>query len=351
MSGIFGFLIFTQVAAITIKNKEAIDQGFCHLQNVKIQMLLACNLSFNSTVTIALAENETDTSGNYILQCFGIPGKQIDCPQQDYATGAYNECNDILEVEFIFDYTKHIQHYLRIWTDCNSSSIAMKPCRFTGNVDLSNSPAITVTCQNPTFVYSNSPIMIKSNKGIYGICLQRKCFGDNCKKLSDGIQCVLHYDPDEILQCQLDGAIFNITSTSPNASTTSPENSSTLQKNKTTESQGGSSTSQNITSTSPEQSTSLNSKTTPITSSEITESEHDIQTSEGSTDMTANLPNVKPLELSSKSCDQCDKSVLYVFISLFGLSLLFNFIFITLIIRLVRNSKNRAQGNEGKCTL
>lgn len=92
-------------------------------------MLLACNLSFNSTVTIALAENETDTSGNYILQCFGIPGKQIDCPQQDYATGAYNECNDILEVEFIFDYTKHIQHYLRIWTDCNSSSIAMKPCR------------------------------------------------------------------------------------------------------------------------------------------------------------------------------------------------------------------------------
>lgn len=110
-------------------------------------------------------------------------------------------------------------------------------------------------------------------------------------ELSDGIQCVLHYDPDEILQCQLDGAIFNITSTSPNASTTSPENSSTLQKNKTTESQGGSSTSQNITSTSPEQSTSLNSKTTPITSSEITESEHDIQTSEGSTDMTANQPN------------------------------------------------------------
>lgn len=92
-------------------------------------MLLACNLSFNSTVTIALAENETDTSGNYILQCFGIPGKQIDCPQQDYATGAYNKCYDILEVEFIFDYTKHIQHYLRIWTDCNSSSIAMKPCR------------------------------------------------------------------------------------------------------------------------------------------------------------------------------------------------------------------------------
>lgn len=36
---------------------------------------------------------------------------------------------------------------------------------------------------------------------------------------------------------------------------------------------------------------SLNSKSTPITLSEITESEHDIQTSEGSTDVTANPPN------------------------------------------------------------
>lgn len=123
------FFIIILVAAITFKNKEAIDQGFCHLQNVKIQVLLDCNLSFNSTVTIALAENDSDTSGNYILQCFGIRGKQIDCPQQDDVTGAYNECNDILEVDFIFNYTKHIKHYLRIWTDCNSSSIALKSCR------------------------------------------------------------------------------------------------------------------------------------------------------------------------------------------------------------------------------
>lgn len=122
-------IFFILVAAITFKNKEAIDQGFCHLQNVKIQMLLDCKLNLTSTVTIALAENESDTSGNYILQCFGIPGKQINCPRQDDATGAYSDCDDILQVEFIFNYTKHINHYLRIWTDCNSSSIAMKPCR------------------------------------------------------------------------------------------------------------------------------------------------------------------------------------------------------------------------------
>lgn len=70
-------IFFILVAAITFKNKEAIDQGFCHLQNVKIQMLLDCKLNLTSTVTIALAENESDTSGNYILQCFGIPGNKL----------------------------------------------------------------------------------------------------------------------------------------------------------------------------------------------------------------------------------------------------------------------------------
>lgn len=92
----------------------------------KVQVLLDCNLNYSSTVTIALAKEESDTSGNYILQCFGKP---IVCPKQDDVTVDYNECNDILEVELIFNYTRHIQHYLRIWTVCHSSAIALKPCR------------------------------------------------------------------------------------------------------------------------------------------------------------------------------------------------------------------------------
>lgn len=96
---------------------------------MNIQVFLDCNLSFTSTVTCTIAENESDTSGNHILQCFGIRENQIDCPQQDDVKGAYNDCYNILEVEFIFNYTKHLKHYLRIWTDCNSRSIALKPCR------------------------------------------------------------------------------------------------------------------------------------------------------------------------------------------------------------------------------
>lgn len=108
--------------------------------------------------------------------------------------------------------------------------------------------------------------------------------------LPDGIQCFLPYDPDEILQCQLDGAKFNITTSSSNITTTSLENSSTSEITET-ETLESSSTSQSITSTSPEGSTSKNDKNTPLTS-ESTESEKTIYTtSKGSTDMTPNLTN------------------------------------------------------------
>lgn len=109
--------------------------------------------------------------------------------------------------------------------------------------------------------------------------------------LPGGIQCFLPYDPDEILQCQLDGAKFNIPTSSSNITTTSLENSSTSEITETTETLESSSTSQSITSTSPEGSTSKNDKNTPLTS-ESTESEKTIYTtSKGSTDMTPNLRN------------------------------------------------------------
>lgn len=122
-------IFFILVAAIIFNNKEAIDQGFCHLQQVKIQVLLDCEWKNPYRVTIALGKNESDTSGNYILQCFWIHEEPMVCSKENDTTGAYNECNDILEIEFIFNYTKHLEHYLRITTYCNSSSIALKPCR------------------------------------------------------------------------------------------------------------------------------------------------------------------------------------------------------------------------------
>lgn len=125
---LFLFLFFL-VAAIIFHNKEDIDKGFCHLQKVKIQVLLDCRLSYTSVFTIALAKNESDTSGNYILQCVWINGKSMNCSGDSDETGYYNGSTDNLDIKFIFNDNKHAGLYLRITTYCNSGSIALTPCR------------------------------------------------------------------------------------------------------------------------------------------------------------------------------------------------------------------------------
>lgn len=305
MSSILGFLLLIQVAAIIFNNKEDIDKGFCHLQKVKINVFLDCILSYTAAVTIALAKNESDTSGNYILQCVWIDEKSMNCSGDGDERGNYNSSTEILEIELIFKDNKHAGLYLRITTYCNSGSIALTPCRFTANVDFYNNSTVKVTCQNPTFVNSSSPMIIQAYKGNqYGSCLPQTCLAGPCKNLPDGIQCMLPYNPDEMLQCGLYGAVFNITTPSSEDTTTiSPGNSSTLKHTEATESLESSSTSQSITATSAECSTSKNDKTTALTSIERTESEKTVfTTSKGSTDMTSQT-NVQQLKMSSKSPD------------------------------------------------
>lgn len=122
-------IIFFLVAAIIFNNKEDIDKGFCHLQKVKIQVFLDCILSYTAAVTIALAKNESDTSGNYILQCVWIDEKSMNCSGDGDERGNYNSSTEILEIELIFKDNKHAGLYLRITTYCNSGSIALTPCR------------------------------------------------------------------------------------------------------------------------------------------------------------------------------------------------------------------------------
>lgn len=163
----------------------------------------------------------------------------MNCSRDSDETGNYNGSTDILEIEFIFNDNKHAGFYLRITTDCNSSSIALIPCH-----------------------------------------------------LPDGIQCVLPHDPNKLLQCKLYGAVFNITTPSSDIMTTSPGSSQTPQNTEITESLKSSSTLPSITSKSAEGSTSENDKSTSLTSSDGTESDKTIYTMpRGSTDMTTNSTN------------------------------------------------------------
>lgn len=301
-------ILIGQVVASRFPNRTAIDQGFCHLQRVKIQFFVDCNNK--STVAIGLAKNESDTSGNNILQCFWIKSwdTTVMCDLESNTTGSYNKSSDIFDLGFIFKHNIHGGHYLRITTDCYSSYVSLKPCvsGFIANVTFYNSSNINVTCQHQSANFSRHPFIIQSVEGNqYGSCFQHKWVGDTCKSIPDGIQCVLQYHPDEILQCTLFGAIFNLSSPISNIKPTSPEHSPTSQHKETTESVDSSTNLQSITWSSPDGSPSHDDKSTSMTSSETTENGRDISsTSEGSTD--------KQLEFSSKSCKQpCNQSIQY----------------------------------------
>lgn len=229
----------------------------------------------------------------------------MNCSRDSDETGNYNGSTDILEIEFIFNDNKHAGFYLRITTDCNSSSIALIPCRFSTYVDFYNNSTILVICQNPTFINSSSPMIIQEYRGNqYVSCTPQKCFDNACKNLPDGIQCVLPYDPNKLLQCKLYGAVFNITTPSSDIMTTSQGSSPTPQNTEITESLKSSSTLPSITSKSAEGSTSENDKSTSLTLSDGTESDKTIYTMpRGSTDMTTSSTNVHKSKLSSKSSE------------------------------------------------
>lgn len=73
---------------------------------------------------------------------------------------------------------------------------------FTVNVNIYNSSAINVTCQHSSFIYTNHPITIQSNRGIqYGSCLPHGCNGSKCKSQNVFLVCI-------IMQAYCEGNVF-----------------------------------------------------------------------------------------------------------------------------------------------
>lgn len=106
-----GFCLFVfSAAAITTKN--VFDEGFCHLQKVKLQVFLDCKLNYTSTVYIALAVNRSDISGNLICQCVLNNEASTICHPNGDTTGYYDESSDIFDFWFLIFQTQHTQWQL-----------------------------------------------------------------------------------------------------------------------------------------------------------------------------------------------------------------------------------------------
>lgn len=112
------------VTAIYIINKHIIEQGFCHLEPVKLELCVDCGSNFTASVL-----NSTD--GNLILQCQHPIHGSWTCGAEN-VTGLYNVSTDIFEIDFIYNQTLHGGQQYNISISCNDSSqatkILLKPC-------------------------------------------------------------------------------------------------------------------------------------------------------------------------------------------------------------------------------
>lgn len=102
------------VTAIYIINKHIIEQGFCHLEPVKLELCVDCGSNFTASVL-----NSTD--GNLILQCQHPIHGSWTCGAEN-VTGLYNVSTDIFEIDFIYNQTLHGGQQYNISISCNDSS-------------------------------------------------------------------------------------------------------------------------------------------------------------------------------------------------------------------------------------
>ncbi|XP_052693062.1 mucin-3A-like [Crassostrea angulata] len=222
--------------AITIINQNIIDQGFCHKQDVNIQLYINCGIPFSATITVAIVTSKYETNPNTILTCMRSNDSTWNCPRFDIMTGKLNSSSGILDINFKFNFTIHAGYYVRLTSSCDgnqeSKHIHLIPCfsGFTVNATFYNATSFVIICQHTSFNDSSSPIRIKLKGGNdLGACSKISC--NSCKRLRDGIQCYVLYDPESIYQCVLDGAIYNISlpTTQPEIPTTTPRNVSSSQ--------------------------------------------------------------------------------------------------------------------------
>lgn len=113
------------VVAIYLINHNIIDQGFCHNENVKLELRVDCGSNFAASVFHS-------NDGNLILQCQHPVNKQWTCSVES-VTGLYNASTDMFEIDFIYNQTIHGSEQYNISIFCNDTSqatqIRLKPCR------------------------------------------------------------------------------------------------------------------------------------------------------------------------------------------------------------------------------
>lgn len=118
--------------SIIIINKDVLDQGFCHLNGVNINLRVTCKIQYFATLNFSVAANEYETNETMFLSCvISFNGTWI-CHGFGSITGKYNASFDLLEIALNLNYTVFAGHYLRSKSSCDNirdtKNIHLKAC-------------------------------------------------------------------------------------------------------------------------------------------------------------------------------------------------------------------------------
>lgn len=119
--------------SVIIFNKDVLNQGFCHLNGVKIDLNITCKMQSVVKLDFYVEANESAMSSNIFLTCVRPINSTWNFHVLGSMTGKYNASFDLLEITLNLNYTVYAGHYLRIVFSCDNiqdtKQIHLKACR------------------------------------------------------------------------------------------------------------------------------------------------------------------------------------------------------------------------------
>lgn len=116
-----------------ILNQNIIDQGFCHQQDVNIQLYLYCGIPLSATINVAIVASKHEINPNTILTCLRSNDSPWYCHGSDIMTGYFNASSGLFDIHFRFNFTIHAGHYVRLISSCEGNQETkhahLTPCR------------------------------------------------------------------------------------------------------------------------------------------------------------------------------------------------------------------------------
>lgn len=310
---LFGIVFFTQVASILIiTNQDAVNQGFCYLEDVKLYLDFECGPNVELLVRFSVEPSKNIRSETELLSCIRPKRRTWSCHDTKFMRGIINTWNNSLGINFRFNNSMYGGRRLRIKTTCNKimvpEFIHLKACvsGFSSYTTLYNDSNFIIYCQHSSYNYSFSPIRIKL-KGTdeeYGSCYRDFCSHKRCNKLPNGMQCTLPYTRENKYQCILDGALLNIDE--PTMPEVMSSKSSSVPQTIATTPPKGSLTTGSITTTPEGRLTTLSCQDNTLTTQESPTSKSTmVSPQKGTTDRATHLPEIDATsEVPGKSTDK-----------------------------------------------